>query len=122
MPPSHRHRGRGKKNNTNRVPIPSTPREKECCICLEEQNDLTGQLITCGNHHGVCDDCIKKLIRPCIPSLRGKCDCCGIQWKCPICREVYGFPNGWTILSMFLTVDEQNKAVYDAENEDGRLF
>jgi hypothetical protein len=109
----------GKKHqpkNKNRIPMGATPRDNKCCICLDEFIE-NKNVISCSNHHGVCSICIKQLLMPCNASWKGQCSCCGISWKCPICRVHAGFPNAWVVMQFMLTEEEQTKAI-DRANSD----
>ena len=98
-----------KKKNVNRIPIEATPRARDCPICLEEQT-VEDSMITCANEHGFCQKCMKSLIMPCVASQKGECECCGVSWKCPLCRNVMGFPNAWTVAQLFMTEEQQNES------------
>ena len=111
------------KKNKNRIPIDASPRDTNrmpidaserrdtgCCICFDEFNDDNTR-ISCSNKHSVCNICIKQLVMPCFPSLRGTCGCCGVSWKCPICRVKAGFPNAWSVMQFMLSDEERTKAI-----------
>ena len=97
-----------KKGNANRVPMKGEARDRTCSICLDDFDE--DGLICCSQHHGVCPSCCKQLLMPCIQSIRGNCKCCGVAWKCPVCRECAGFPNAWSVLQIILPQEEQDKA------------
>ena len=112
-----RRRG-GRNHNKNRVPIQvSVGEEKndDCPVCLEPLKDGSG-VTFCSEKHGVCNGCIKGLLTPCVAAWRGSCDCCGVSWKCPLCRKQAGIPNAFSLLLMILPKEETDKMI-DRANE-----
>ena len=105
-----------KKGNKNRKVIDTTARDNECSICLEDLKDKS--YYCCERKHAVCNECVRPLLMPCLPSLKGNCDCCGVSWKCPLCRGICGFPNGIMLLKVLCSDDEYNRCWETAKKED----